>query len=217
MSNQNVWDDVDIFGVRIFEPDPSLTIKKNVGTEYSSSWGLYLTFILLLAMFIGIAIIATPEYLFKVSKPMEMSGRDEVGFFRITFLIGYLLIYGCTYGKMKFTGETEQFWQYSRTYFFASFVFALGLMFFYKSGWWFWLSFIFFGFGILCFLIAAVSWSEHKKLVYQFAWENLGDGQKFLIIQNGHDVMLYELKDKINKFEYEKIVQQKKTTSFSQK
>ncbi|PKL46522.1 MAG: hypothetical protein CVV39_07120 [Planctomycetes bacterium HGW-Planctomycetes-1] len=211
MSNQNVWDDVDIFGVRIFEPNPSLTIKKNVGTGYISSWKFYLTFILLLAMFISMAIIAMPEYFFKVSKPMGMSGRDEVGFFRITFLIGYLLIYGCTYGKMKFTGETEQFWQYTRTYFFTSFVFALALIFFCKSGWWFWLSFIFFCFGILCFFIAAVSWSKHKKLVYQFAWENLGDGQKFLIIQKGHDVMLYELKDKINEVEYEKIVQQKKT------
>jgi hypothetical protein len=212
MSNQNVWNDVDIFGMRIFEPDPSLTIKKNVGTEYFiSSWKTNLTFILLFISFSSILIIAMPEYFFEVSKPMEMSGRDEVGFFRIIFLIGYLLIYGCTYGKMKFTGETEQFWHYTIVYFFAMLMFALGLIFCYESGWWRWLSFIFFGFGILCFLMAAGFWSGHKKLVYQFAWEDLGNGQKFLIIQNGHDVMLYELKDKINEVEYEKIVQQKKT------
>lgn len=228
MSNQNVWDDVDIFGGRIFEPSPSLTIKKNVGTEYIGSWKFYLTLILLLVMFISIAIIAMPENFCKVSKPpMELIARYEVGagpsFLGITFVIGYLLIYGCTYGKMKFTGETEHFWRYTRVYFFTSFIIALAFiffcksrwwsefpLFFCKSGWWPWLSLVFFGFGILCFLISVVSWSKHKKLVYQSAWEHFGNGQKFLIIQKRHDVMLYELKDKINEVEYEKIVQQKK-------
>jgi hypothetical protein len=209
MSNQNVWDNVDIFGVRIFEPDPCLVVKKNIGTGYFGSFGTFLTAISFLVMFFGIVIIAImPESYFKVPKPDEFADQED-GTFRIIYLIGYLFIYGYTCGKMSFTGETEQFWHYSRTYCFTNFVFALGLIFFYKSGWWPWLSLIFFGFGIFCFLIAASFWSAHKKLVYQFAWENLGDGQKFLIIQKGHDVMLYELKDKINEVEYEKIVQQK--------
>jgi MFS family permease len=203
MSNQNAWDNVG-FGIY----DNSLTIKKNVGHE-SSSWEQFLTIMSVLAGILALGTLSVFHFLLLPTEPL----KKDLGM-AFWLPIVSLLVYGGSYGKMTFTGETKKFWQYTRLYFFAIFAFGIGLLFFYRfpiSGWWFWLSFIFFGLGVACFYISGVRWFEHKDLVYQFNWKYLGDGQKFLIIQNGTDVMLYELKDKINKFEYEKIIQQRKT------
>lgn len=193
MSNQNVWDDVDVFGVDV-------TIKKNVGNGYISSWENFLIVVSWLALLAGIILIITT---------LQEEGDK---FNRIIFLVGYLFIWGFTYGKMVLMGETKKFRQYIRIYFFASFAFALGLIFYDESGWWSWLGFAFFCLSILCFYIARKHWTDHKELINASSWEHIGNGQKFLIIiQNDFDVMLYELKDKIYKWEYDEIAQIRKS------
>jgi hypothetical protein len=211
MINQNVWGNVDILDCGLFGLPRSLTIKKNVGGDSGNEWVNLLT---VATMLVGIGLmLSIPENRIQEYPDTEddliFSTVNAVRFWLSIFPIVYCLVYAGTYGKMTFTGETKRFLQYTRAYSFAGFVFGLGVMFLYRSsGWWFWLSFIFFGLGAVGFWIAGIHWSEHKNLVYQFNWKDLGDGQKFLIIQNGINVMLYELKDEINKFEYEKIVQQ---------